>query len=227
MACQIRRALSGQYLKQSREFRWTRGGSWGPALIHRVYLSPVKPILWMLILFWAAIFLLNVRAVHAIQQWIFSVRSVYIIMLLPASLFLCISTLRAIDNYRRKHPFIYGLLAFVAAVYGAYATLLSGDPIDPLRGYIRPEQEQVFEVLLGLLFTLSGIVGQMRAAPESANKSPRPRSRLLNENRARKPDFSASVTSVATNSLYRSRRINRRSWPVRPDDAVSEPKATE
>ena len=91
----------------------------------------MKLILWMLILFWAAILLLNVRAVHAIQKWVFSVRSVYIIMLLPASLFLCISTLRAIDNYRRKHPLIYRLLGFVAAIYGAYATLLSGDPIDP------------------------------------------------------------------------------------------------
>ena len=69
-------------------------------------------------------------------------------MLLPTSIFLCISTFRAIDNYRRKHPFIYGLLALVAAVYGAYATLLSGHPIDPLRGYIRPDQEQVFAVML-------------------------------------------------------------------------------
>jgi uncharacterized membrane protein HdeD (DUF308 family) len=102
------------------------------------------------------------------------------------------------DNYRRKHPFIYGLLAFVAAIYGAYATLLSGDPIDPLRGYIRPDQEQVFAVMLGLLFILSGIVGQMRAAPESANKFPPPRSRLLNGNPVAKPDFSDSVTSGDT-----------------------------
>ena len=146
----------------------------------RVYLSAMKLILWMLILFWAAILLLNVRAVHAIQEWISSVKTVYIIMLLPTSLFLCLLTFRAIDNYRRKHPFIYGLLAFVAAIYGAYATLLSGEPIDPLRGYICPDQEQVVAVLLGLLFTLSSIVGQMRTAPESANKFPSPRSRLLN-----------------------------------------------
>jgi hypothetical protein len=148
----------------------------------------------MLILFWAAILLLNVRAVHAIQEWIFTVKSVYIIMLLPASLFLCLLMFRAIDNYRRKHPFIYGLLAFGAALYGAYATLLSGDPIDPLRGYIRPDQEQIFAVMLGLLFTLSGIVGQMRAAPESANKFPPPQTRLLNANRVGKPGFSDSLT---------------------------------
>ena len=129
----------------------------------------MKLILWMLTLFWAAIVLLNIRAVHAIQEWIHGVKTAYIIMLLPTSLFLCLLTFRAIDNYRRKHPVIYGLVAFVAAVFGAYATLLSGDPIDPLRGYIRPEQEQVFAVLLGMLFTLSGIVGQMRAAPESAD----------------------------------------------------------
>jgi uncharacterized membrane protein HdeD (DUF308 family) len=95
------------------------------------------------------------------------VKSVYIIMLLPTSLFLCISTFRAMDNYRRKHPFIYGMLAFVAAIYGVYATLLSGDAMDPLRGYIRPDKEQVFAVILGLWFTLSGIVGQIRAARES------------------------------------------------------------
>ena len=128
----------------------------------------MKFILWMLIFFWGTILLLNVNAVHAIQEWIFTIRSVYIIMLLPTSLFLCISTLKAIDNYRRKHPFIYGLLAFVAAIYGVYATVLSGDVIDPLRAYIRPDEEQVFAVMLGLLFTLSGIVGQMRAARESA-----------------------------------------------------------
>jgi hypothetical protein len=127
----------------------------------------MKLILWMLILFWGAIFLLNMRALHAIQEWVFSVKSVYIIMLLPTSLFLCISTFRAMDNYRRKHPFIYGMLAFVAAIYGAYATLLSGDAMDPLRGYIRPDKEQVFAVILGLWFTLSGIVGQFRAARES------------------------------------------------------------
>ena len=90
-------------------------------------------------------------------------------MLLPSLLFLCLLTFRAIDNYRRKHPFIYGLLAFLAAIYGAYVTLLSGDPIDPLRNYLRPDQQQVFAVVLGLLFTLSGIVGHMRAAPESAH----------------------------------------------------------
>ena len=132
-----------------------------------VYLSPMKLILWMLILFWGAIFLLNMRALHAIQEWVFSVKSVYIIMLFPTSLFLCISTFRAMDNYRRKHPFIYGMLAFVAAIYGVYATLLSGDAMDPLRGYIRPDKEQVFAVILGLWFTLSGIVGQIRAARES------------------------------------------------------------
>ena len=124
--------------------------------------------LWMLILFWGAILLLNIRALHAIQEWVFRVKSVYIIILLPSSLFLCISVFRAMDNYRRKHPFIYGLLAFVAAIYGVYATVLSGDVIDPLRAYIRPDEEQVFAVVLGLLFTLSGIVGQMRAARESA-----------------------------------------------------------
>ena len=124
--------------------------------------------LWMLILFWGAILLLNIRALHAIQEWVFRVKSVYIIILLPSSLFLCISMCRAMDNYRRKHPFIYGLLAFVAAIYGVYATLLSGDVIDPLRAYIGPDEEQVFAVMLGLLFTLSGIVGQMRAARESA-----------------------------------------------------------
>ena len=124
-------------------------------------------VVWMLILFWGAIFLLNMRALHAIQEWVFSVKSVYIIMLLPTSLFLCISTFRAMDNYRRKHPFIYGMLAFVAAIYGVYATLLSGDAMDPLRGYIRPDKEQVFAVILGLWFTLSGIVGQIRAARES------------------------------------------------------------
>lgn len=128
----------------------------------------MKFILWMLILFWGSILLLNIRAMRAIQEWLFSFRSVYVIMLLPSLLFLCLLIFRAIDNYRRKHPFTYGLLAFVAAIYGAYATLLSGDPIDPLRGYIRPDQEQVLAVVLGLLFTLSGIVGQMRAAPESA-----------------------------------------------------------
>ena len=133
-----------------------------------VYLSPMKLILWMVILFWGAILLLNIRALHAIQQWVFSVKTVYLIMLLPGSLFLCISTFRALDNYRRKHPFIYGLLAFVAAIYGVFATLLSGDVIDPLRGYIRPDEEQVLAVMLGLLFALSGIVGQMRAARESA-----------------------------------------------------------
>jgi hypothetical protein len=73
-----------------------------------------------------------------------------------------------VDNYRRRHPVIYGLMAFAAAAYGAYATLLSGDPMDPLRTYIRPDQEQVLAVMLGLLFILSGIVAQMRAAPESA-----------------------------------------------------------
>jgi hypothetical protein len=125
-------------------------------------------VVWMLILFWGAILLLNIRALHAIQEWVFSVKSVYIVMLLPSSLFLCISMFRAMDNYRRKHPFIYGLLAFVAAIYGVYATLLSGDVIDPLRAYIGPDEEQVFAVMLGLLFTLSGIVGQMRAARESA-----------------------------------------------------------
>ena len=125
-----------------------------------VYLSPMKLILWMLILFWGAILLLNIRALHVIQEWVLGVRSAYIMMLLPTSIFLCISTFRAIDNYRRKHPFIYGLLA--------YATLLSGDAIDPLRGYIRPDEEQVFAVILGFLFSLSGIVGQMRATREPA-----------------------------------------------------------
>jgi hypothetical protein len=128
----------------------------------------MKLILWMLILFWGAILLFNVRAMHVIQEWILSIRSAYIMMVLPTSLFLSISTLRAMDNYRRKHPFIYGLLASVAALYGAYATLLSGDPIDPLRSYVRADQEQIFAVILGLLFVLSGIVGQVRRAPESA-----------------------------------------------------------
>jgi hypothetical protein len=158
----------------------------------------MKLILWMLIPFWGVILVLNFRALHAIQEWVFSFKSVYIIMLLPGSLFLCILTFRAMDNYRRKRPFIYRLFAFVAAIYGAYATLLSGDPIDPLHGYIRPDQEQVFAVILGMLFTLAGIVGQMRSAPESANKLPPPRSRLLNANRVEKPDFFDSVTSGDT-----------------------------
>jgi len=158
----------------------------------------MKLILWMLILFWGAILLLNVHALHAIQEWVFTLKSVYIIMLLPGSLFLCTLTVREMDNYRRKRPFIYGVLAFVAAIYGAYATLRSGDRIDPLHGYIRPDQEQVFAVILGMLFTLSGIVGQMRAGPESANKFSPPRSRLLNGTRVEKPDFFDSVTSGDT-----------------------------
>ena len=105
----------------------------------------------------------------------------------------------------------------MAPVYGAYATLPSGDPIDPLRGYIRPDQKQVFAVMLGLLFTLSGIVGQMRAAPESANKFPPHRSRLLNGNRVGKPDFSDSVTSGDT--LYLDYAHDQRSgrWSCRAD----------
>ena len=130
----------------------------------------MKFILWMLILFWAAILLLNLRSLHAIQEWLLSAKSSYILMLLPGALFVCILTARAVDNYRRRHPIIYGLLAFAAAMYGAYATLLSGDPIDPLRGYIRPDQEQVLAVTLGLLFILFGIVGQIRAAPESEER---------------------------------------------------------
>jgi hypothetical protein len=102
----------------------------------------MKFILWMLILFWCAILVLNLRALHTIQGWIFSIKSSCILMFLPGALFLCFAAARALDKYRRRHPFIYGLLAFTAAAYGAYATLLSGDPIDPLRGYIRPDQEQ-------------------------------------------------------------------------------------
>jgi hypothetical protein len=131
----------------------------------------VKFILWMLILFWCAIFVLNLRALRTIQHWIFSVKSSYMFMLLPSALFLFILRAKAVDNYRRRHPVLFGLAAFTAAAYGAYATVLSGDPIDPLRGYIRPDQEQVLAVVLGLLFTLFGIVGQMRAVPESEEQS--------------------------------------------------------
>ena len=131
----------------------------------------MKFILGMLILFWCAILVLNLHALHTIQGWIFSIKSSYILMFLPGALFLCFAAARVLDNYRRRHPFIYGLLAFTAAAYGAYATLLSGDPIDPLRGYIRPDQEQVLAVIVGLLFILFGIVGQMRAAPESGRRS--------------------------------------------------------
>ena len=127
----------------------------------------MKFILWMLILFWCAIFVLNLRALHSIQGWIFSIKSSFILMLLPGALLLCFLIARAVDNYRRRHPIIYGLLACTAAAYGAYATLLSGDPIDPLRHYIRPAEQQVLAVALGLVFILFGIVGQMRAAPES------------------------------------------------------------
>jgi hypothetical protein len=136
-------------------------------------MSPVKFIVWMLILFWCAILVLNLRALHTIQGWIFSVKSSYILMLLPVALFLCFAAARAFDNYRRGHPFIYGLLALAAAAYGAHATLLSGDPIDPLRAYIRPDQEQVLAVTVGLVFILFVILGQMRAAPESARPSRR------------------------------------------------------
>lgn len=128
----------------------------------------MKFMLWMLILFWCAIFVLNLRALRTIQEWIFSIKTSYILTLLPGALFLCFAAARAMDNYRRRHPIIYGLLAFTAAAYGAYATLLSGDPIDPLRGYIRPDQEQVLAAIVGLLFILFVIVGQVRAAPESA-----------------------------------------------------------
>jgi hypothetical protein len=128
----------------------------------------MKFILWMLVLFWASIFVLNLRALYTIQEWIFSVKSSYILMVLPGALFRCILAARAADNYRRSHPSIFGLLAFAGAAYGVYATLLLGDPIDPLRAYIRPDEEQVVAVMLGLLFILFGIVGQMRAAPESA-----------------------------------------------------------
>jgi hypothetical protein len=131
----------------------------------------MKFILWMLILFWCAIFGLNLHALRTIQYWIFSIKSSYILMLLPGSLLLCFLTARAADGCRRRHPTIYFLLAFTAAAYGAYATLLSGDPIDPLRGYIRPDQEQVLAVTLGLLFILFGIVGHIRAAPESEERA--------------------------------------------------------
>jgi hypothetical protein len=135
----------------------------------------MKLVLWMLLLFWCAIFLLNIRALHTIQEWIFNVKGVYIIMLLPGALLVCILTARAVDNYRRRHPVICGLLAFAGALYGAYATLLSGDPTDPLRGYIRPNIQQVLAVILGLVFVLVGIVGQMRPAPELEAQTP-PRS---------------------------------------------------
>jgi hypothetical protein len=131
----------------------------------------MKFILWMLILFWAAIFVLNLHALNAIQKWALTVKSSYIFILLPSALFLCVAMARAVDNYRRRHPIIYGLFAVVAALYGTDATLLSGDPIDPLRGYLRPDQEQVFAVFVGLLFILFGIVGQMRTAPESGPKT--------------------------------------------------------
>jgi hypothetical protein len=131
----------------------------------------MKFILWMLILFWCAIFVLNLRALHTLQGWIFSIKSSYILMLLPGALLLCFLIARTVDNYRRRHPVIYGLLTFTAAAYGAYATLLSGDPIDPLRIYIRPAEQQVLAVALGLVFILFGIVGQMRAAPESEERS--------------------------------------------------------
>jgi len=137
-----------------------------------LYSFPMRFILWMLILFWCAIFVLNLRALHTIQEWILSVKSSYILMLLPGALLLCILTARAVDDYRRRHSIVYGLLAFAAAAYGAYATLLSGDPIDPLRYYIRPAEQQVLAVILGLLFILFGIVSQMRAAPESGPETP-------------------------------------------------------
>jgi hypothetical protein len=130
----------------------------------------VKFILWMLILFWCAIFVLNLRALRTVQDWIFSIKSSYILMLLPGALFLGFAAARVLDNYRRRHPIIYSLLAFAAAAYGAYATVLSGDPIDPLRGYIRPAEQQVLAVTVGLLFILFIIVGWMRAVPESEDK---------------------------------------------------------
>ena len=46
----------------------------------------MKFILWMLILFWAAIFVLNLRALHTIQEWLLSVKSSYIMMLLPGAM---------------------------------------------------------------------------------------------------------------------------------------------
>jgi hypothetical protein len=72
----------------------------------------VKFILWMLILFWCAIFVLNLRALRTIQGWIFSIKSSYILMLLPGALLLCFLTARALDNYRRRHPVLVGLAAF-------------------------------------------------------------------------------------------------------------------
>lgn len=74
----------------------------------------MKFILWVLILFWGAILLLNTRSLHTIQEWILTVKSSYIFMLLPGALLTCILTARAVDNYRRRHPFIYGLLSLVA-----------------------------------------------------------------------------------------------------------------
>jgi hypothetical protein len=130
----------------------------------------MKFVLWMLILFWCAIFVLNLRALHTIEGWIFSIKSSYILMLLPGALLLCFLTARAVDNYRRRHPVLFGLAAFAAAAYGAYTTVLSGDPIDPLRGYIRPAEQQVLAVTVGLLFILFIIVGWMRAVPELEDK---------------------------------------------------------
>jgi len=137
-----------------------------------ILISPVKFILWMLILFWCAILVLNLRALRTIQDWIFSVKSSYLLMLLPGALLLCFLIARALDNYRRRHPVLFGLAAFAAAAYGAYTTLLSGDPIDPVRRYIRPAEQQVLAVALGLLFVLLGIVGQMRPVPESEEQPP-------------------------------------------------------
>ena len=46
----------------------------------------MKFILWVLILFWGAVLLLNTRSLHTIQEWILTVKSSYIFMLLPGAL---------------------------------------------------------------------------------------------------------------------------------------------
>jgi hypothetical protein len=122
----------------------------------------MRIFLWVMIVVFGALALLNLPGLHSVQDWVFGnwfgpiqiLETIVVIIM-----FFVIAW--GFDDYRRKQPWLWAIIAIAGACYISYATLIPGPREHPEMPDL-PTERQVTAAVAALMFAVSGIIGQAR-----------------------------------------------------------------
>lgn len=131
----------------------------------------MKIVMWLLIVVFGGLALLNFPGLQPVQNWVFGNFEFYIkILYIVMSIFALILGGIVLNDFRLRFTILWVIVSIAFAIFAAYAGLqpdITPDP-DVLPDFHQPGPQKVFAVTVALMYTISGIIGQM---PSKAKKT--------------------------------------------------------